>query len=101
VDGTVVVKDIYYGGIWRTVALVGLGRGGQSYFALDISNPTAPTHLFTIENDDFRQVVNFWNSSGTKTSPSSPLVQVTKVTFAPAAMYFAMVIPEPMVSSSG
>jgi type IV pilus assembly protein PilY1 len=68
VDGTVVVKDIYYGGIWRTVALVGLGRGGQSYFALDISNPIAPTHLFTIENDDFRQVVNFWNSSGTKTS---------------------------------
>lgn len=68
VDGTAVVKDIYYGGTWRTIALVGLGRGGQSYFALDISNPTAPTHLFTIENDDFRQVVNFWNSSGIKTS---------------------------------
>lgn len=68
VDGSPIVKDIYYGGVWRTIALTGLGRGGNSYFALDITNPNSPTHLFTIENDDIGKVVNFWNSSGTKTS---------------------------------
>jgi type IV pilus assembly protein PilY1 len=68
VDGSPVIKDIYYGGAWRTIALTGLGRGGNSYFALDITNPNLPTHLFTIENDDIGKVVNFWNSSGTKTS---------------------------------
>jgi type IV pilus assembly protein PilY1 len=67
VDGTPVVKDIYYNGSWKTIALVGLGRGGQSYFALDITNPLSPSHLFTIENDDIKQTVNFWDSSGIKT----------------------------------
>lgn len=64
VDGSPVVKDIYYGGTWRTIALTGLGRGGNSYFALDITNPNSPTHLFTIENDITGNAVNFWNSSG-------------------------------------
>jgi len=68
VDGSPVVKDIYYGGTWRTIALTGLGRGGNSYFALDITNPNLPTHLFTIENDDTGKAVNFWNSSGTKST---------------------------------
>jgi len=68
VDGSPVVKDIYYNGSWRTIALTGLGRGGNSYFALDITNPYSPSHLFTIENDTTAGVVNFWNSSGTKTN---------------------------------
>jgi type IV pilus assembly protein PilY1 len=68
VDGSPVVKDIYYGGSWRTIAITGLGRGGNSYFALDITNPLSPSHLFTIENDDIGKVVNFWNSSGSKTT---------------------------------
>jgi len=68
VDGSPVVKDIYYNGSWRTIALTGLGRGGNSYFALDITNPYSPSHLFTIENDATAGVVNFWNSSGAKTT---------------------------------
>jgi hypothetical protein len=68
VDGSPVVKDIYYGGSWRTIAITGLGRGGNSYFAIDITNPLSPSHLFTIENDDIGKVVNFWNSSGSKTT---------------------------------
>jgi type IV pilus assembly protein PilY1 len=68
VDGSPVVKDIYYGGSWRTIAITGLGRGGNSYFALDVTNPLSPSHLFTIENDDIGKVVNFWNSSGSKTT---------------------------------
>jgi type IV pilus assembly protein PilY1 len=68
VDGSPVAKDIYYGGSWRTIVITGLGRGGNSYFALDITNPLSPSHLFTIENDDIGKVVNFWNSSGSKTN---------------------------------
>ena len=68
VDGSPVIKDIYYNGSWRTIALTSLGRGGNSYFALDITNPYSPSHLFTIENDSTAGVVNFWNSSGTKTN---------------------------------
>ena len=33
VDGSPVVKDIYYDNKWRTVVITGLGRGGHSYFA--------------------------------------------------------------------
>ena len=68
VDGSPVIKDIYYNGSWRTVALTSLGRGGNSYFALDVTNPYSPSHLFTIENDSTAGVINFWNSSGTKTN---------------------------------
>src|SRR4051794_15196385 len=40
-------------------------------------------------------------SSGTSTSPSSPSVQVTRVTWVPRAAYDAIVAPCPIVSSSG
>ena len=39
--------------------------------------------------------------AGTRTSPSSPRVQVTRVTWAPSATYLAMVTPVPIDSSSG
>ena len=39
--------------------------------------------------------------SGTRTSPSSPSVQVTRVTLTPSAAYLAIVAPVPIVSSSG
>jgi type IV pilus assembly protein PilY1 len=68
VDGTTVVKDIFYNNSWKTVSITGLGRGGNSYFALDLTNPASPRHLFTIENDDLNKMVHFWDSSGNKTS---------------------------------
>lgn len=74
VDGTPVVKDICMNGCsskedWRTVLLSSLGRGGNSYFALDITDPTTPSHLFTIENQpglDHKKVLH-WDSGGTMT----------------------------------
>ena len=44
IDGSIVVKDIYYdkdgsGKKWYTVLMAGQGRGGHSYFALDITKP--------------------------------------------------------------
>ena len=73
VDGSPIVKDIFYDNTpndgvnnpqWRTIILTGLGEGGYSYFALDITNPTNPSHLFTIENDPFNKVINFWDANG-------------------------------------
>ena len=67
VDGSPIVKDIYFNGRWRTVVITGLGRGGNSFFALDITNPYLPIHLFTIENDFFNSKIYMWNSLGVKT----------------------------------
>lgn len=41
VDGTPVVTDAFIGGNWRTVLVSGLRGGGQSIFALDVTNPDA------------------------------------------------------------
>ena len=66
VDGSPVVKDIFYGGSWRTVLLGGLGRGGHSYYALDVTDTENPRHLFTFENDHVHDEVTHWDASGTK-----------------------------------
>lgn len=39
VDGPPAVGDAYFGGAWKTVLVGGLGGGGKSVFALDVSNP--------------------------------------------------------------
>ncbi|MCE3233173.1 MAG: hypothetical protein K0R98_1430 [Rickettsiaceae bacterium] len=74
VDGTPVVKDIYYGGQWHTVLISGLRQGGKSYFALDVTNPNSPTHLFTFAYNTMTNKVSYWNSSGTRTDYTSATV---------------------------
>jgi type IV pilus assembly protein PilY1 len=64
VDGSPVVKDIYYGNKWRTVLLAGMGRGGHGYFALDVTNPNSPVFLFSFSNNVRAKIVNYWNSNG-------------------------------------
>lgn len=75
VDGTPVVKDIFYGGEWRTVLMMGLRQGGHSYFALDITDPNNPEHLFTFASFPERNLVSYWDADGTRTNYStlSPL----------------------------
>ncbi len=51
VDGPVVAKDIYTDGSWKTIAMVGFGKGGRGYTALDVTDPESPVHMFTILND--------------------------------------------------
>ncbi|MBV8379888.1 MAG: PQQ-binding-like beta-propeller repeat protein [Paucibacter sp.] len=46
VDSTPVVRDVYDGSAWHTVLICGLGAGGRSYFALDVTNPTNPLPLW-------------------------------------------------------
>jgi len=67
VDGSPVIKDIYYNGGWKTVLLSGLGRGGNSYFALDITDTLNPKHLFTFKNDPVAKFVYYWDAAGNKT----------------------------------
>jgi len=64
VDGSPVVKDIYYDNKWRTVLLAGMGRGGHGYFALDVTNPNSPVFLFAFSNNVREKMVNYWNSNG-------------------------------------
>lgn len=53
VDGTPVVRDVYFNASWHKVLLGSLGGGGRGVFALDITDPGAPELLweFTNEND--------------------------------------------------
>ena len=46
VDGSVIVRDAFLDGSWKTVLIGGLGAGGQGYFALDVTDPDAPKALW-------------------------------------------------------
>ena len=70
VDGPITVKDVYFTGEakWKTVLMGGLGWGGNSYYALDITDPDLPKHLFTVSNDVANKAINYWDASGKKSS---------------------------------
>lgn len=63
VDGSSSVKDIYIDGKWKTVLISSLGAGGHSFFALDITDPDNPEHLFTVNNDSSNSKVSFWTKN--------------------------------------
>lgn len=66
VDGSPAVKDIYYGGHWKTVLFGGLRQGGGSYYALDITDPLAPEHLFSFAYNKFTNEVSYWDEDGNR-----------------------------------
>jgi len=68
VDGSPVIKDIYYDKKWRTILLAGMGRGGSSYFALDVTNSDSPEFLFAFENDALDKRVYHWDGNGNRES---------------------------------
>lgn len=53
VDGQISVGDAYIHGSWRTVLVGALGSGGRSVFALDVTDPQAPSLLFEIDEEDY------------------------------------------------
>ena len=67
VDGSPVVKDIFYNNQWRTVLLNGMGRGGHGYFALDITNADSPVFLFAFQNDPVNSQIYHWDDAGNRT----------------------------------
>lgn len=52
VDGAPVVGDVHDGAAWRTILVGGLGAGGRSYYALDVTDPTNPISLWEISSSD-------------------------------------------------
>ncbi|MEZ2294431.1 PilC/PilY family type IV pilus protein [Variovorax sp. RCC_210] len=46
VDGSPIAGDVRTGGQWRTMVVAGLGHGGNGYYALDVTNPTAPRAMW-------------------------------------------------------
>jgi len=53
-DGTPVVADIFepVEGKWHTILVAGLNGGGKAYYALDITDPSAPTLLWEYSQID-------------------------------------------------
>ena len=76
VDATPGSGDLFYGGIWHTWLVGGLGAGGQAIFALDITNPTGSAAASS-DNFPFTEgnashiVIGEWNS-GTITCANVP-----------------------------
>jgi Tfp pilus tip-associated adhesin PilY1 len=51
VDGTPTVGDVKFAdGTWHTILVGGLGGGGASYYALDITDPATPKSLWELDN---------------------------------------------------
>src|SRR5437899_2531069 len=47
VDASPIAADVKISGNWRTIVVFGLRRGGRSYYALDITNTTSPSFLWS------------------------------------------------------
>lgn len=58
VDGSPVIADICIAGCtkngatWKTILVGGLNKGGRSYYALDVTDPTSPRGLWEFSDDD-------------------------------------------------
>jgi type IV pilus assembly protein PilY1 len=57
VDGSPVSHDMYFKGPydnakrWHTILMIPYGRGGAGFSVLDVTEPNAPRHLYSIFND--------------------------------------------------
>ena len=47
VDASQVVADVKTGGTWKTIAIFGERRGGNKYYALDITDTSNPLYLWS------------------------------------------------------
>jgi type IV pilus assembly protein PilY1 len=68
VDATPGTGDLFYGNVWHTWLVGGLGAGGQAIYALDITNPTSSNFS---EGNAAGIVIGEWNS-GTITCANVP-----------------------------
>lgn len=68
VDGSPISQDVYIDGQWKTYLAVTFGMGARGFSILDVTDPTKPKHVSSIERDDDSQGVGFtrsWTSDGT------------------------------------
>lgn len=52
VDASPAVSDVYIDGTWKTVALCAQGNGGDTVFALDITNTASPKFMWEFADPD-------------------------------------------------
>jgi type IV pilus assembly protein PilY1 len=81
VDGTPGTGELFYNGGWHTWLVGGLGAGGSSIFALDITNPddTTKPNSFS-EGNAAGIVIGEWSSSIQTTSTTNVLTGVVTTT---------------------
>ena len=58
VDGSPATMDIFDGATWRTILVGGLNSGGRGYYAIDVTNPTAPQVLWEFCADSTMCIVS-------------------------------------------
>lgn len=75
VDGAPVMGDIKVGGVWKTILVGGLNRGGKSYYALDITDPENPLTLW--EFTDANMGYTYGNPIITKRADGTWIVALT------------------------
>ncbi len=77
-NGSPIISDVFDGSSWRTILVAGLNGGGRGYYALDITNPTAPTLLWEFTPaDDPNLGYTFGNPVITKKADGKWVVLVT------------------------
>lgn len=74
VDGAPVIGDVKIGAAWKTIIVGGLNKGGNSYYALDITDPTTPAMLW--EFTDTNMGLTFGNPIITKRKDGTWVVVV-------------------------
>jgi type IV pilus assembly protein PilY1 len=81
VDGSPVSMDVYDAvhSKWKTMLVGGLGRGGQGYYALDVSDPTAPQALWETCSDTARCALNIPNMGYSYGNPVITRLPTTRV----------------------
>ncbi len=52
VDASPLASDVYIGGVWKTILVGGFGKGGRGYYAMDITDPSAPKALWNFTETD-------------------------------------------------
>ena len=74
VDGSPVVHDMYFRSpldtakAWHTILMVPYGRGGAGFSVLDVTDPDAPLHLYSVLNDGIQHQVHVMDHNGRITS---------------------------------
>lgn len=55
-DGPMIATDAYIGGGWKTILIGAMGKGGRGYYALDITDPSAPLKMWEFSADSNNNV---------------------------------------------
>lgn len=50
IDGSIVARDIFVNGAWKTYAAITFGQGARALSVIDITDTNAPSHVFSVEN---------------------------------------------------